>query len=396
MYLVTEVSNPRVPIDRVCAAVGLSRATLYRRTGMSPPRVPRVRTANPRRLSTEEREAVLSTLHSDAFVDQPPHEVYAALLSQGIYLASIRTMYRLLAENNEVRERRNQRRPCTYEKPSLKASAPNQVWTWDITKLATTSVGVFLHAYVIIDLFSRYVVGWMVAARECKHLAAQLFAETIARHGIAPGLTVHADRGSAMKSDTVAQLLATLGATRSFSRPQVSDDNAFSEAHFKTMKYQPDYPGKFAGEAHARGWLSPFFGWHNDEHHHAGLALFTPADVFHGRIESIRSIRQAALDAMYTEHPERFPNGPPVVRLPPAVVEINPLTADAVVLPVATLALTDELKDGVRATQITHTQTQPARAPALSQRAACAPPIVGPIPGALTALTPNLQSQSLR
>ena len=156
-------------------------------------------------------------------------------------------------------------------KPSLTATAPNQVWTWDITKLATLERGVFLHAYVIIDLFSRFVVGWMVAAKECKHLAAQLFADAVARHGIEPGLTVHSDRGSAMKSDTLAQLLATLGASQSFSRPHVSDDNAFSEAQFKTLKYQPDYPGRFSGVLHARGWLEPFFAWHNDDHQHSGL-----------------------------------------------------------------------------------------------------------------------------
>ncbi len=194
-------------------------------------------------------------------------------------------------------------------------------------------MGVFLHAYVIIDLFSRYVVGWMVAAKECKLLAAQLFAETIARHGVEPGLTVHADRGSAMKSDTLAQLLATLGVERSFSRPHVSDDNAFSEAQFKTLKYQPDYPGRFFGEVHARGWLAPFFGWHNDEHHHSGLALFTPADVFFGRVEHVRAVRQAALDAAYQLRPDRFPNGPPCVALPPAAVSINPLTSSAVPLP---------------------------------------------------------------
>jgi putative transposase len=200
-------------------------------------------------------------------------------------------------------------------------------------RLATTAVGVFLHAYVILDLFSRYVVGWMVAAKESKHLAAQLFAETIARHGIEPGLTVHADRGSAMKSDTLAQLLATLGVERSFSRPHVSDDNAFSEAQFKTLKYQPDYPGRFLGEGHARGWLGPFFGWHNDEHHHSGLALFTPADVFFGRVDQIRAVRQAALDAAYEAHPERFPHAAPRVPLPPREVSINPITSSAVDLP---------------------------------------------------------------
>jgi putative transposase len=199
-----------------------------------------------------------------------------------------------------------------------------------------------------------------------------------------------------MKSDTLAQLLATLGVTRSFSRPHVSDDNAFSEAHFKTLKYQPDYPGRFTGEAHARGWLAPFFWWHNDECHHASPDLFTPADVFLGRVENIRSIRQAALDAIYTEHPERFPNGPPVVRLPPALVEINPLTADAVVLPTPSLPLAEELKDGVRATPTKQAQTQPAHTPALSQHAASTPRIVRLIPGGLTASTLNLQSQSLR
>ena len=188
----------------------------------------------------------------------------------------------------------------------------------------------FLHAYVIIDLFSRYVVGWMVASRECKHLAAQLFAETIARNGVEPGLTVHSDRGSSMKSDTLAQLFATLEVQRSFSRPHVSDDNPFSEAQFKTLKYQPDYPGRFANELHARGWLEPFFGWHNDDHHHSSLALFTPADVFFGRVEQVRVVRQAALDAAYTAHPERFSHAPPRVRLPPSEVSINPLNSSAV------------------------------------------------------------------
>jgi putative transposase len=332
MDLIEELDDPVVPILRACDAVGVSRATVYRNTRPSSPPTVHSRAPSPRRLSEDERGAVMDVLHSPEFVDQPPHEVYATLLSRGVYLASVRTMYRLLAERGETQERRNQRRPIAYAKPSLTATAPNQVWTWDITKLATTAVGVFLHAYVIIDLFSRYVVGWMVAAKECKHLAAQLFAETIARHGVEPGLTVHADRGSAMKSDTLAQLLATLGVERSFSRPHVSDDNAFSEAQFKTLKYQPDYPGRFLGEVHARGWLGSFFGWHNDEHHHSGLALFTPADVFFGRVDQIRAIRQAALDEAYQAHPERFPRGAPRVPLPPSAVSINPMTSTAIAL----------------------------------------------------------------
>jgi putative transposase len=332
MDLIEELDDPAVPIVRACDALGVSRATIYRNTCPSSPPRSHARSPSPRRISDEERAAVMDVLHSPEFVDQPPHEVYATLLSRGVYLASIRSMYRLLAERGETQERRNQRRALVHSKPSLTATAPNQVWTWDITKLATTAVGVFLHAYVIIDLFSRYVVGWMVAAKECKHLAAQLFAETIARHGIEPGLTVHADRGSAMKSDTLAQLLATLGVERSFSRPHVSDDNAFSEAQFKTLKYQPDYPGRFLGEVHARGWLAPFFGWHNDEHHHSGLALFTPADVFFGRVDQVRAVRQAALDEAYEAHPERFPRGAPRVVLPPCEVSINPITSSAIAL----------------------------------------------------------------
>lgn len=322
-----------VPLSAACHALGVNRASLYR--SRRPSRVPpeRLRAPSPRRLDDAERQHILDTLHQQEFADQPPAEVYATLLGRGIYLASIRTMYRVLAQAGETMERRAQRAPHMHAKPSLTATAPNQVWTWDITKLATTQKGVFLMAYVVIDLFSRYVVGWMLATKECQHLAAQLFAETIARHGIEPGLTVHADRGSAMKSDTLAQLLASLGVSRSFSRPRVSDDNAFSEAQFKTLKYQPDYPGRFEGELHGRAYLQDFFGWHNDEHHHSGLALFTPADVFHGRVPAVRATRQAALDAAFAKHPERFPHGAPRVPMPPAEVHINPLVGGAVSVP---------------------------------------------------------------
>ncbi|MCB9679805.1 MAG: IS3 family transposase [Alphaproteobacteria bacterium] len=323
-----------VPLQVACDALGVSRATLYRSHRPPPePRPARERGPSPRRLDDAERAHILATLHQPEFADQPPAEVYAELLGRGIYLASIRTMYRILAEAGEMRERRHQRPAQSHAKPSLTATAPNQVWTWDITKLATIHKGVFLMAYVIIDLFSRFVVGWMVASKECQHLAAQLFAETIARHGVEPGLQVHADRGAAMKSDTLAQLLASLGVSRSFSRPRVSDDNAFSEAQFKTLKYQPDYPGRFESEFHARAYLQDFFGWHNEEHHHSGLALFTPADVFHGRIDEVRAVRQAALDEAYQAHPERFPHGPPLVLLPPVAVHINPLVTGALTVP---------------------------------------------------------------
>lgn len=339
MDLVEDNDDPTVPVSAARAVLGVSRATLYRCTRPGPPRQEWwERAPSPRRLSDVERAGVVAALHSPEFADQPPTEVYATLLSRGIYLASIRTMYRLLAALGETKDRRNQRLPHVHAMPSLTATAPNQVWTWDITKLATTKVGVFLHAYVIIDLFSRFVVGWMVAGKECKHLAALLFAETIARHGVEPGLTVHSDRGSSMKSDTMVQLLATLGAQRSFSRPRVSNDNAFSEAGFKTMKYQPDYPGRFEGELHARGWLEPFFGWHNEDHHHSGLALFTPAEVFYNRVEAVRVERQAALDEAYAAHPERFPGGAPQVALPPTEVKINPVTSAAVTVGEAVVA----------------------------------------------------------
>jgi putative transposase len=329
-----ENRDPEVPLAAACVAVQVSRASLYRsrrpRAETPPALPPRTVTPNARRIPDDERRLILDALHQPEFADQPPHEVYATLLSRGVHLASIRTMYRVLAAAGENHARRNQRAPQRHAMPTVTATAPNQVWTWDITKLATEHKGVFLMAYVIIDLFSRFVVGWMVATKECKHLAAQLFAETIARHGIEPGLQVHSDRGSAMKSDTLAQLLDSLGASRSFSRPRVSNDNPQAEACFKTMKYQPDYPGRFATQDLARGWLGDFFAWHNDDHHHAGLALFTPADVFRGRVAEVAAVRQAALDRKYVAHPARFPNGSPTVNLPPAVVTINPIATEVV------------------------------------------------------------------
>lgn len=330
MDAVEELDDPGVPIIQACAALGVSRATLYRQTQPATPPSPAVRAPGPRRLSDAERQAVLDTLHSAEFVDQPPPEVYATLLSRGVYLASIRTMYRLLAALGESGERRAQRTPVQHAKPTLTATAPNQVWTWDITKLRGPVPGVFYCLYVVLDLFSRMTVGWLLAERESVELAEQLFAESVARHGVEPGaLTVHADRGAAMRSEGLAQLLGSLGVERSFSRPRVSDDNAFSEAQFKTLKYQPDYPFRFTSLAHARAWCQEFFAWYNDHHQHSGLALFTPSDVFFGRVDDIAARRQVALDAAYAAHPERFPNGRPIARRPPESVAINPLSAVA-------------------------------------------------------------------
>lgn len=326
MDVIEEIDDPKLPITRACIALGVSRATLYRQTRPQLPTSASTRAPNPRRLSDRERQALLDVLHAGEFADQPPPEVYATLLSRGVYLASIRTMYRVLASLGESRERRAQRAPMKHPKPMLVATAPNQVWTWDITKLRGPVPGVFYCLYVVLDLFSRMVVGWLLAEHESAELAAQLFGEAVARHGVEPGsLTVHADRGAAMRSDGLAQLLGALGVARSFSRPHVSDDNAFSEAQFKTLKYQPDYPDRFASPTHARGWCQEFFDWYANDHQHSGLALFTPADVFYGRVEDIATCRQAALDAAHAAHPERFPNGRPVVRRPPTSVAINPM-----------------------------------------------------------------------
>lgn len=321
-----------IPLSVACRAVGLSRATLYRARKPKSAREPVVRPSSPRRLSDEERRVVIETLTNPEFADQPPVEVFATLLSRGVYLASIRTMYRLLAKHfGVVPDRRAQRRLRHHVVPSLEATQPNQVWTWDITKLAGPERGHFYCLYVIVDLFSRYVVGWMVAESESTQLAQHLFADACTQHGVLPGsLTVHADRGGPMRSDGLAQLFANLGVERSFSRPRISDDNPFIESHFKTLKYQPDYPRRFESLLHARAWLQRFFAWYVEHHHHVGLALFTPADVFHGRVAQVAAARQAALDAGYAAHPERFTHGAPLVALPPDRVAINPLAAPVV------------------------------------------------------------------
>jgi len=300
-----------------------------------PQRSAKKRQPNPRRLTEEERKAVMEVVHSELYMDQPPTEIYADLLEQGKYLASVRTMYRVLAEAKENKERRNQRKPRSYAAPCLTATAPNQVWTWDITKLATFVAGIFLNLYVVLDLFSRYVVGWMLAERENSALAKQLFAEAISRYGIEPGrLVVHNDRGAPMTSIGFAELLGELGVDRSLSRPRVSNDNPFSESGFKTLKYQPDYPGRFVGTRDCRPWMHDFFHWYNNEHHHLGLKTFTPATVYFGKVENVAATRQSALNAAFRAHPERFINGPPTVHRPPTEVSINPATADQPVVTV--------------------------------------------------------------
>jgi putative transposase len=318
---------PRLGIDATCNAFGVARATYFRKRA----RVfgPRPRRPEPgRKLAPSERQAVLDVLHEPRFVDLAPAEVHATLLGEGRYLCSVRTMHRILAADGEAKDRRDQARHVAYERPELLATRPNELWSWDITKLKGPEKWAYFHLYVILDVFSRYVVGWMVALRESAALAEKLIAETCARQGITPcELTLHADRGSSMKSKPVAFLLADLGVTKTHSRPHVSNDNPFSEAHFKTLKYQPEFPEKFGCIEDARAHCVDFFGWYNDEHHHSGLAMLTPADVHFDRIDTRITARQAVMDAAFLVHPERFPHGRAVVARPRTQVWINPPTA---------------------------------------------------------------------
>jgi putative transposase len=264
-------------------------------------------------------------LNSERFQDLAPREVYATLLDEGQYLCHWRTMYRILAEHDEVRERRNQLSHPSYQKPELLATGPNQVWSWDITKLLGPVKWTYYYLYVVLDIFSRYVVGWLIAEQESASLARELVGQTCVKQGIQPEqLTLHADRGSPMIAKSLALLLADLGVTKNHSRPQVSDDNPYSESQFKTMKYRPDYPERFGSMLAARSWARSFFGWYNQEHHHSALGLMTPADVHLGRAAQIRQQRQQVLQLAYEQHPERFVQGLPQPPALPDAVWINP------------------------------------------------------------------------
>ena len=308
-------------IALMCVALGIAKATYYRQ--LKPKSEPLAR-HSARALPAAERQAVLAALHEPRFADLAPAEVYATLLDEGRYLCSERTMYRVLDENQEVRERRNQLRHPKYAAPELLATKPNQLWSWDITKLHGPEKWTYFYLYVILDVFSRYVVGWMVAPVESKALAEKFIRETCERQGIKPGqLTVHADRGSSMKSKPVALMLADLGVTKTHSRPHVSNDNPFSEAQFKTLKYRPDFPEKFGSLEGSRAHCKDFFDWYNCEHHHTGIGLFTPHDVHHGLADTRFAARAVVLDAAHRAHPERFVNGSPRPASVPTAVWIN-------------------------------------------------------------------------
>jgi putative transposase len=323
-----EELGKKVGLVSACAALGVARSTLYRRRTPAKLASPRPKPA--RALGAEERQAVLAVLHSERFVDRAPAEVAATLIDEGTYLCAARTMYRILLDNEEVRERRNQLRHPTYTKPELLATAPNQVWTWDITKLMGPAKWTYFYLYVIIDIFSRDVVGWMVADRESSALAQRLIRESCERQCIEKDqLTIHSDRGTSMTSLGVAQLLGTLGVTKSFSRPHVSNDNPYSESHFKTLKYRPDFPSRFGSIVDAISHCRHFFDWYRNEHRHSGIAMLTPATVHQGRASLVLEQRARILQVAYEAHPERFVNGPPSPVALPTAAWINPPTPKA-------------------------------------------------------------------
>ena len=303
-------------IGAACTAVGRPRSSHYRRTSPShgPPAPPASRKGQrqPRALTDAERTETLSVLHDERFVDQAPASVYATLLDENRYLCSTSTMYRLLRDRGETGERRRQATHPATVKPELVATKPNQVYSWDITKLLGPTTWTYYYLYVIIDIYSRYVPGWLLADRESSTLAEQLLADTCFKQNIGRGqLSIHADRGSSMASKPVALLLSDLGVTKSHSRPHVSNDNPYSEAQFKTLKYRPDFPKRFGSIEHARSHVEAFIGWYNGRHRHQGIGLMTPSDVHYGRAPAITAARAEVLDAAYTANPERFVIKPP-------------------------------------------------------------------------------------
>jgi putative transposase len=315
-----------VPVTTACDALAFPRSTLYWRRRPTPTgSVERSPAPSPRGLTADEKETVRTLLNSERFQEASPRQVYAVLLDEGVYHCHWRTMYRVLAENNEVRERRNQLRHPVYQKPELLATGPNQVWSWDITRLKGPVKWSYFYLYVILDIYSRYIVGWLIAPQESEALARQLVGESCRKQQIGKEqLTLHADRGSPMIAKSMEQLLSDLSVVKSHSRPYTSNDNPFSEAQFKTMKYRPDYPQRFGSIEDARVWARAFVSWYNQEHRHTGIALMAPATVHYGLAGQVNEKRQQVLQLAYEQHPERFVNGAPIPPPLPDEVWINP------------------------------------------------------------------------
>ena len=327
MLATTELSSS-VGTGQACGAFGVPVASYHRRRRPKPPVLlsqPVKPRRSPRRLTLEERAAVLATLNSERFADCSPSQVYATLLDEGVYLCSISTQYRLLRAEHQVHERRAQLQRPNYAKPELLATAPNQVWSWDITRMLGPTKWSYFQLYVILDIFSRYVVGWLVAPHESEALAVMLIEQTCLKQQIGRGqLTVHADRGSSMTSKSVAFLLADLGVEKTHSRPHVSNDNPYSESQFKTMKYRPEFPKRFDSIEHARAFCRAFIDWYNTVHHHSGIGLLTPAVVHYGRAEIITAQRASVLAQAFALRPDRFVRGMPLPPAQPLAAWINP------------------------------------------------------------------------
>lgn len=339
MNTIQQLSQQAIPVSQACAALEIPRSSYYRT--QAPPAAAtasateavaptgeattKTRPASPRALSEVEKETVRQLLHSQRFMDSSPYQVYGVLLDEGVYHCSIATMYRLLRDEGEQHERRRHQVHPAYAKPELLTTAPNQLWTWDITKLRGPVKWHYFYLYVLLDVFSRYVVGWLVAEREAAYLAEELISESCHKQGIQRDqLTIHSDRGGPMTAKTLALLLTDLGVAQSHSRPYTSNDNPFSEAQFKTLKYRPDYPDRFGALADARAWAQPFFYWYNHQHRHTALGLLTPVTVHHGLAETYQQHRCQVLHAAYAQHPERFIKGQPVPPALPTAVWINP------------------------------------------------------------------------
>ena len=334
MNTVIEQRPDRLPMSIACQVLRLNRSSIYARrkrttNGDTPSKRSRKTSVQPRALSEQECGHVITTLHSEPYRDQPPAEIYQRLLEKEQYLCSVSTMHRLLRRQGENGDRRPQRPAQHHAIPRLLAVAPNEVWTWDITKLPLNQRGIYLSLYVVLDLYSRFVVAWMLSRKENSALSQQLMNEAIARYGITPGqLTVHQDRGSPMTAHGYLENIMALDVTCSHNRPRVSNDNPFSESQFKTQKYQPDYPGRFESITQARQWCEDYFHWYNVQHHHSGLSGFTPEQVFTGRYHDVAKQKQQVLDARFEQNPERFVRGRPSVRMPPTFVAINPIVID--------------------------------------------------------------------
>lgn len=324
---------PRVGIERACRAFGVSARTWRHqrqaadgRLPVRPSRAlpPGQRGGHPARVPDAQREEIRQLLCGERFCDLAPAQIYNALLDDGEYLCSERTMYRILHDADQVRERRRGHRRRPKAAPRVHATGPNQAWSYDISRLAGPVARCWFYLYVVLDIFSRKIVAWSVDTVESDAVVKRLITTACRRQGIAPEqLTLHSDRGAQMTSTSIAELLETLGVTRSLSRPRTSNDNPYSEANFKTAKYRPDYPARFADLAEARAWMRRFVHWYNLEHYHSGVAYLHPADVHAGRASQIVAARQRVLDAAYAAHPERFPRGQPVAAEPPTEAWIN-------------------------------------------------------------------------